>query len=166
MMEKKRLIALVTAVQQKKAGADGELYDVFYEDIYHYILEYVGKDVELAADLTQDTFMEILQTIDKLREPAALVTWSKQIATHKCTAYFRKRREILLDEAEDGYSVFDTVEEDRAEFIPDAALDQEEFRGTIHAMLDELQAEQRSALLLRYFNEISVKEIAHIQGVS
>lgn len=166
MMEKKRLIALVTAVRQKKAGADGELYDAFYEDIYHYILEYVGKDVELAADLTQDTFMEILQTIDKLREPAAFVTWSKQIATHKCTAYFRKRREILLDEAEDGYSVFDTVEEDRAEFIPDAALDQEEFRGTIHAMLDELPAEQRSALLLRYFNEISVKEIAHIQGVS
>ena len=33
-------------------------------------------------------------------------------------------------------------------------------------MIDELPEEQRSALLLRYFDEISVKEIAEIQGVT
>ena len=110
--------------------------------------------------------MEILETIHKLEEPVAFVTWSKQIAYHKCTAYFRKRREVLLDEQEDGYSAFDTLEEDRVEFIPDEALDKEDFKDTIRAMISELPEEQRSALLLRYFNEVSVKEIAQIQGVT
>lgn len=166
MMEREKLIALVRALQQGEESAAGELYDAFYDDIYYHILKTVDSDPELAADLTQDTFMEILETIHKLEEPAAFVTWSKQIAYHKCTAYFRKRREILLDETEDGYSAFDTVEEDRAEFIPDEALDKEDFKQTIHAMISELPEEQRSALLLRYFNEISVKEIAQIQGVT
>ena len=166
MMEREKLISLVTAVQNSQDGAAGELYDAFYDDIYYHILKTVDKDPELAADLTQDTFMEILETIHKLEEPLAFVTWSKQIAYHKCTAYFRKRREVLLDEQEDGYSAFDTLEEDRAEFIPDEALDKEDFRDTIRAMISELPEEQRSALLLRYFNEVSVKEIAQIQGVT
>ena len=138
MMEREKLIALVTAVQNGKDGAAGELYDAFHDDIYYHILKTVDKDPELAADLTQDTFMEILETIHKLEEPLAFVTWSKQIAYHKCTAYFRKRREILLDEQEDGYSAFDTLEEDRAEFIPDEALDKEDFKETIRAMISEL----------------------------
>lgn len=166
MMEKEKLVSLVRAVQQQKDGAAGELYDVFYDDIYYHILSTVNKDPELAADLTQDTFIEILETIHKLQEPAAFVTWSKQIAYHKCTAYFRKRREILLDETEDGYSVMDTIEEDRAEFIPGDGLDQEAFKQAIHEMIRELPMEQRAALTLRYFNEHSVKEIAQIQGVS
>ena len=116
--------------------------------------------------MTQDTFIEILDKINDLKEAAAFVTWSKQIAYHKCTAYFRKRKELLADENEDGYSVFDTIVEDREEFIPDEALDKEDLKQTIHAMIDNLPEEQRSAILLRYFDEISVKEIAEIQGVT
>ena len=165
-MEKERLVSLVRAVQSGNEAAAGDLYDAFYDGIYYFILKSVDNDPELAADLTQDTFLEILETIHKLQEPAAFVTWSKQIAYHKCTAYFRKHREILLDEQEDGYSVFDTVEEERKEFIPDEALDKEDFKQTIQSMINDLPKEQRSALVLRYFNEISVKEIAQIQGVS
>ena len=110
--------------------------------------------------------MEILETVHKLQEPAAFVTWSKQIAYHKCTAYFRKRKELLVDENEDGYTVFDAVEEDREEFIPDAALDHADLRKSILGMINELPEEQKSAIVLRYFNEISVKEIAQIQGVN
>ncbi len=164
-MERQQLIMMVEAVQQGKEGAAGELYDTFYEDIYYHIFKTV-KDSELAADLTQDTFIEILEKIDLLREPAAFVTWSKQIAYHKCTAYFRKRRDLLVNEDEDGNSVFDTISEDREEFIPDEALDKDDLKKTIHAMIDSLPEEQRSALLLRYFNEVPVKDIAKIQSVT
>lgn len=165
MVEREKMISLVQAVQQGADGAAGELYLAFYEDIYYYIFKTVN-DRELAEDLTQDTFMEILDTIDRLKEPAAFGTWSRQIAFHRCTAHFRKRRELLADEDEDGYSVFDTVEEERTEFIPDAALDQEDLKKTIHDMIDSLPEEQRSALMMRYFDELSVAQIAQIQGVS
>lgn len=166
MIEKERLISLVCSVQQGADGAETELYQTFFDDIYYQILKTVNNDSELAADLTQDTFIEILQTIGKLEEPVAFVTWSKQIAYHKCTAYFRKRKELLADENEDGHSLFDDLQEERTEFIPDEALNQADLRSTIQAMVDHLPEEQKTALLLRYFNEIPVKEIAKIQGVS
>ena len=112
-MEKEKLISIVQAVQSGKEDAATVLYETFHNDIYYYILKTV-KDSELAADLTQDTFIEILETIGKLQEPAAFVTWSRQIAYHRCTAHFRKRKDLIADENEDGYSIFDTMEEGRA----------------------------------------------------
>ena len=164
-MEIEKLAALVCAVQQGDRRAADELYTAVHQGLYYYIAKTVN-DPELAQDLLQETFMEIYQTIGSLKEPAAFLKWSRQIAYHKCTAYDRKNRDIIVDENEDGLSVFDTIEEERAEFIPDEALDKEDLKQTIQAMIAELPMEQRSAIMLRYFDEISVKEIAEIQGVS
>ena len=166
MMEKEKLISTVIAAQNGEEAAITALYETFQGDIYYHILKNVDNDSELAADLTQETFIEILETIGDLKEPAAFVTWSQRIAYHKCTAYFRKRREILADEDADGHTVFDTMVEDRTDFIPGEALDKEDLKRAIQGIIDQLPPEQRSAIMLRYFNEISVKEIADIQGVS
>ena len=98
MVERETLIALVRGLQNGDENAAAKLYEIYQSDIYYFILKTVNNDKDLAEDLTQDTFVEILETIDKLQEPAAFVTWSKQIAYHKCTAYFRKRKELLVDE--------------------------------------------------------------------
>ena len=164
-MEREKLELIVSAAQRGEADAKAQLYQEYSEELYYYILKIV-KNPEMAADLTQDAFIEILQTIHKLQEPKAFTTWSRQIAYHKCTAHFRKRRELLADENEDGFSVLDTVVEEREEFIPDEALDKDELKKTIQEMIDSLPEEQRAAVMMRYFDEISVKEIADIQGVS
>ena len=164
MVERDALIDMVCAVQRGEDGAATRLYNTFYYDLYCCIMDKVD-DPELAADLTQNAFMEIFTTIGKLEEPAAFVTWSRRIAGHCCTSYFRKRHELLADELED-HSAFDTIEELREEFIPGEALDKEDLRKTICAMIDELPEEQRSAILMRYFEEIPVKEIARRQGVT
>ena len=166
MVEKEQLIAMVQGVQRGEDAAMAQMYETFQEDFYYFILKTVNNDRELAEDLVQDTFVEILETIHKLEEPAAFVTWAKQIAYHKCTGYFRKKKELLLDENEDGTSAFDIQVEENAEFIPDEALDNKELKQTIMNMINELPEDQRSALVLRYFNEVSVKEIAQIQDVS
>lgn len=164
MVEKEQLISLVCDVQQGKDGAATELYNACYYDIYGYILNTVN-DRELAKDLTQNAFMEIFMSIGKLEEPAAFLSWSRQIAYHRCTAYFRKKRDLLADEIED-HSVLDTVEEYREEFLPGELLDREDLKKTLRTMIDELPPEQRSAILMRYFEELPVKEIARRQGVT
>ncbi|MBR6510355.1 MAG: RNA polymerase sigma factor [Clostridia bacterium] len=164
-METEKLAALVLAAQNGEENAATALYDAYQKDLYYHIYKTVN-DHHLAEDLLQDAFIEILGTIQNLKEPASFLSWSKQIAYHKCTAYFKRRRDILADENEDGLSIFDTIEEENAEFIPDEALDKADLKQTINQMIDELPEEQRSALMLRYFDEISVKEIAEIQGVT
>ena len=167
-MEKEKLTHIVKAVQAGSESAITALYNSYHNDIYYYILRTLDSknDPELAADLTQDTFIEIFQTIDKLQDPEAFTTWSRKIAYHRCTAYFRKRHDLLADEQEDGSTIFDTMVEDREEFIPGEALDKEDLKNTIRTMINSLPEEQRSAIMMRYFDELSVQEIANIQSTT
>lgn len=164
-MKKEKLSALVSSAQQGDHTALSELFNAFYNDVYYFALK-ILKDEDLACDITQETFIEIINTIGSLKEPAAFITWMKQITYHQCTRYFKKKKDVLVDEDEDGHSVFDTIKEDRSEFIPDEALDQEDFRKTILAMIDTLSEEQRATILLYYYDELTTKSIAEIMGIS
>lgn len=164
MVDKEQLVSMVRDAQQGVEGAATRLYNAFRGELYSYILNTVNNP-DLAEDLTQNAFMEIFMSIGKLEEPAAFPAWSKRIAYHQCTAYFRKRHELLADEAED-LGMFDAIEENREEFIPGEALDREDLKNTLQAMLDALPAEQRNAIIMRYFEELPVREIARRQGVT
>ena len=101
IVEREALIALVTAAQNGDSDAMNTLFNAFYERVYYFALKTV-KDETLACDITQETFVEIINTLHKLEEPAAFVSWTRKIAYHQCTRYFRKRQDILVDEDEDG----------------------------------------------------------------
>ena len=164
-MDKDKYVSLVSAAQAGDKDAIDQLFNTFYGEVYYFALKTV-KDDEVAQDITQETFVEIINTIGDLKEPAAFVSWMKHITYHQCTRYFRKKKDIIVDENEDGYSVFDTIEEENGEFLPDEALDRKDLKETVLSMLNTLSPEQRSATILYYFDELSVKEIAEIQKVS
>ena len=163
-MEKEKLIQTVQLAQCGSSSALNELFNAYYNDVYYFALKTV-KDTDLACEITQETFVEIINTLGKLKEPAAFVTWMKQITYHQCTRYFKKKKEVLVDEDEEGNTIFDIMTEERTEFIPDEAVDQADFRATILAMIDQLSDEQRAATMMYYFDEMSVRDIAKAQGV-
>lgn len=165
-MEKEKLISLVIQAQESDQQALNDLFTKTYNDVYYFALKTV-KDEALAADITQETFITIFQNIHGLNDPAAYPAWSRQITYRHCLQYIKKQdREIVVEEDEDGNSIFDTVQEDKTEFIPDEALDKEDFRNTILKMVDGLPEEQRTAIILYYYDELSVRQIAEIQGVT
>lgn len=164
-LEKDKLETLVVAAKDGDNNAKNTLFNEYYNDLYYFALKTV-KDEETALDVTQEAFVEIINTLSNLKEPAAFVTWAKQITYHQCTRYFKKKKDIIVSEDEDGKTVFDTLEEENSEFIPDEALDKSDFKKTVMEILDELSEEQRSATMMFYFDEMSVREIAEIQGVS
>ena len=164
-MEKEKLIRLVTGAQNGDGAAMDQLFAAFYNDVYYFALKTV-KDPDIACDITQETFLEIINTIGNLKEPAAFVTWMKQITYHQCTRYFKKRKDVLVEEDEDGNSIFDTLVDESEDSVPSEVYEKEEFRKTILAIIDELTEQQRSAVMLYYFDELSVSQIAGIQGVS
>ena len=143
----------------------GELFSLCYNDVYYFALKTV-KDEDIACDITQETFLEVINTIGNLREPAAFVTWIRRITYHQCTRYFNKKKDVQVEEDEDGNTIFDTLADESEGAIPVEVLEKEEFRQTVHSMIDQLSEEQRSAVLLYYFDEMSVGQIAQVQGVS
>ncbi len=166
-MEQKAITKIVIEAQRGSNEAFAALYEQYHQSVYNVAMRYT-KDRTLAEDVVQETFIEVINTIGKLKEPAAFSHWLLKIANHQCTRYYRRKEvlhEELAEDTEDGFSVLDTLEESNAEFIPDAALDEKEFRQTIHNMLDELPDVQSAALYMFYFDGLSLQQIAQVQGV-
>lgn len=164
-MERDKLVSLVTRTQNGDGGAMSELFDAYYKDVFRFARTTL-KNEDLACDITQETFLEIIRTIGNLKEPAAFVTWMKMITYHQCTRYFRKKKEVLVDEDEDGNTIFDTLADESEGSIPSEVYEQEEFRNTIMGIVNELSEEQRSAVMMYYYDEMTVGQIAQVQGVS
>ncbi len=164
-MVKEQLTDLVISAQGGDSEAMSRLFNDYYNDLYYFALKTV-KDSDLAFDVTQEAFIDIINNLHTLKEPAAFVSWAKRITYHQCTRYFKKKKDVLVDEDEDGNTIFDNLREENAEFIPDEALEKTEFKKTVMAIVDELSEEQRAAVMMFYFDEMSVGQIAEMQGVS
>ena len=165
-MQKENLSSLVAKAQAGDNQALNDLFTETYNDVYYFALKTI-KDESLAADVTQETFVTVFQNISTLNDPVAYPAWSRQITYRHCLQHLKKQnREATVDENEDGTTIFDTLEEDRTEFIPEENLDKDDFKKTILDMVDSLPEEQRTAVILYYYDELSVKEIAEIQGVT
>ena len=98
-MEREKLVLLVTAAQGGDAAALDELFSAFYNSVYYFALKTV-EDEHTAADVTQETFIEVFSTLGKLKEPAAFVSWLKMITYHQCTRYFKKKKDVMDQEKE------------------------------------------------------------------
>ena len=169
-MEREKLVTLVSAAQSGSEKAFSDLFNYYYKDVYYFALKNCQNE-DIACDITQETFIEIINTLGKLREPAAFVTWMKRIAYHQYTDYYKKqgvreKHESPISENEDGVSILDFLEEDKQDFIPDQALDQQELRKILLDFLDQLSPDLRSAMILYYYDELPISEIAQIQQVS
>jgi len=164
-MDKTELTKAVIRAQEGDVDAITELYNSFYNSVYYFAKKTV-KDDDLALDITQETFMEVIRTIGSLKAPEAFSTWLRQITYHQCTRYFRKNKEVLLDEDEEGNTILDNMADENEESIPEEVYEKAEFREIILSMIDELPEEQRAVVILYYYDELPVKKIAEIQEVS
>lgn len=78
-----------------------------------------GGNLELACDITQETFLEIIRTIDKLNEPVAFVAWMKKITYHQCTRYFKKKKDVLAfrdDKYLSEEAIYDSIVEEASQW--------------------------------------------------
>lgn len=164
-MTNQELAALVARAQAGSKQALNDLIECCYQDLFFYAFKTVQNE-DLAADITQDGCLDIIAKISELREPAAFHAWARRIIHTRCTRYFRQTREVTVDEDENGETIFDRLPDESEGVLPEQVQEDKEFRQTMQQMLDSLPAEQRTALLLYYYEKLSVSQIADIQGVS
>jgi len=132
-----------------------------------------------AEEAVQEALVRACESIGELREPAAAPAWFLRIVTTMCLRTLRRRR---LRRALFGWlpgktdpDAAPTAEESRDDIaqrmhgeaapVPVEALAERQELGALFGRLDELSAQQRAALVLRYGHDLPVAEVADMLGV-
>ncbi|HMK30239.1 MAG TPA: sigma-70 family RNA polymerase sigma factor [Terriglobales bacterium] len=128
------------------------------------ILLFLLKDPDAAENLTQECFLRAYQKRSSFRGEAAVETWLTRIAINLARDYFRSKRHGFWQKL---FSRDDRGElRDIAEQIPDGRVSAEgellerERVAAVWRAADRLSPQQREVFLLRFVEEMSLREIA------
>lgn len=155
-----------------KAYAQGnnEAFDVLlkrHQDrIFNYILRII-KNEDVANDIFQETFVKAIMTIKQGRysENGKFPAWISRIAHNLIIDYYRQEKAENLQSCD----VDDTNILNRKELSEETIEDMmvnEQIRNDVRYLIDELPDLQKEVLNMRYYRNMSFKEIAEATGVS
>ena len=134
--------------------------------LYSYIFQSVKSD-ELADDIFQETFVKAIVTLKQGRyvENGHFSAWISRIAHNLIIDHFRQSRAINLQSTDDTeYNVLNRKElSDQT--VEDSMVTQQIHRD-IRRLIKALPESQREVLLMRYYKNMSFKEIADHTHVS
>ncbi|MFI3318980.1 MAG: sigma-70 family RNA polymerase sigma factor [Rikenellaceae bacterium] len=130
-------------------------------------LRMMTKDVDLADDIFQETFIKAVRMIDSGRytDNGRFLSWVLRIAHNLTIDHFRsKKTSRSVNESEAGYDLLSTLH--ISEQPIEQQLIQQQIAADIRNLIEELPDEQRDVVKMRYFSDMSFKEIAEQTGVS
>lgn len=151
-------------LEQARAGdqkAFGRLVDAYQRPVFNLTYRMLG-DSEEAADAAQEAFLRAYSRLHQYNPEHKFSTWLFSIANHHCIDRLRKRRVTVLP-MDDTPLVFSLESETPR---PDEQLLAKERSNELQALLNELEPDYRTPLILRYWHEYSYQEIAEIMGIS
>jgi RNA polymerase sigma-70 factor (ECF subfamily) len=163
MMTDEELVALY-------AKGNNSAFDVLlnrHKSSIHTYIYYIVRNGDLTEDIFQDTFMKVIVTIKQGRytENGKFKAWIMRIAHNLIIDHFRQERNenaISNDEVE--VDLFNDVR--LCEQTVEDEMVQEQIFSDVKRMIKHLPDTQREVLEMRYYEEMSFKEIARITGVS
>lgn len=155
-MEVKELTELVNRVKLQQPGAFDLLYDNFKDQAYRTAVFLTGN-MEDAKDVVQDTFVTVCLEINKLRNPEVFISWFYRILTNNVRSILKKQKREISKEESEMQQIDVKVQED----FTDMFLQQEEHKQ-LRKLINRLDEKYRTVIVLYYFNEFSISEIAEI----
>lgn len=136
------------------------------ERIFNYILRIV-KNEDIANDIFQETFVKAILTIKQGRytENGKFPAWISRIAHNLIIDYFRQEKSENHQSSDlDDVNILNRKE--LCEATVEDHLITDQIREDVKYLIKELPPLQREVLNMRYYQNLSFKEIAEITGVS
>lgn len=118
-----------------------------YKCIYRYCFYHV-RNREVAQDITQDVFLKFIKEIDRYKEYGRLKNYLYVIAKNSIRDYIRKTKKGNLKLVEEGYD--------------DGGIDKKLMQMSIWEALDSLDDLDKEIIILRYYQELRIKDISQI----
>ncbi|UCF63290.1 MAG: sigma-70 family RNA polymerase sigma factor [bacterium] len=152
---------LMMFVQQGNEDAFLELYERYSKKLLYYFYRMLFGDHEKAQDFLQDLFLKIVEKPELFDHQKKFSTWLYTIAHNQCKNEYR-RLEIRRR--------FNQKEKDSGKFSEsgngmEKYLDTKLFQSALEKKLYKLGPEQRLIFILRFQEDLSIKEISEITGM-
>ncbi|PWD99512.1 RNA polymerase sigma factor [Marinilabilia rubra] len=149
-------------IQAKKGHTEAfsTLVDRYRQKVFQSAMGFLHNPDD-AEDLTQEIFVKAWNALDGFDQRSAFSTWLYRIAVNKAINVIRKnkiRSFIGLNEA--GNEPFST--ESNAE----EAITVKEQKEEIKKAVDQLNNKQKKAFVLFYYQDLNMKEVAEVLGIS
>ncbi len=159
-------------VQQAKSGdfkAFSTLIDANKQKLYALALKMTANS-EDAEDIVQETLLKAIDNIDKFRGESAFGTWLYSIALNQSRALLAKQKqtelkpiEAYLPSGNDSDAFHEKINHRLFDWRdPHKQLENQELRTIINEAVQTLPYKYREVFILRYIEELSIKEIARL----
>jgi len=157
--EPSRLIAECIAGNENAIEAFVRQYET---GVFRLALSIVNDSAE-AHEITQETFIAALRSLHTYQERKSFKAWLYTIAVNHSKSHLRKHR--LLERLRTTLTTIFQVEVQK-ESSPEEAAIQNEKETAVWKALNQLDERHRMVVVLRYFHEFSVAEIAEILSIN
>lgn len=159
-MKNEQLFSLIQAAKLKDQKAQTQLINVFWVDVFSFVMKKV-QDEHDADEITVNVFSKVLSKLDLYDPNFQFKTWILTIAQNTIIDYWRKKNR----ENQDTVNLLQEVKNDYAK-SPEELLISDEEQEKILSIIDSLETNYQDIIKLRFFEEMSIKEIAEKLGIS
>lgn len=135
------------------------LIERFQEPLYWYIRRMVVGH-EDAQDVLQDTFIRVHLHLNELKDTSQIRPWLYRIATNEALQWLRRHHEFVSLDTDGASSLIETLRTDEYTDTTDQLL------ILFQEAVLTLPTMQRTIFNLRYYDELSYKDISEITGSS
>lgn len=148
----------------KDKEALSALYAATYKSAY-FVAYRMTKNEDSAVDILHDCCIKAFANLDTIAEPKKFDKWFNRIVANKCLDYLKRRKPMFLEDVY-GEEFEKELPDDRYGNNPQIYSEDEDINRIVRQIIEELPEEQRPCVLMYYYDEMSVRDIAEELGVS
>jgi len=157
-----QIASLVNKAKEGNILAFNQIINLFQDDIFRMVYYRTHSKMD-AEDITQDVFLKAYKHLSSLKDINRFRSWLFQIALNRLRDFYRKKRvlSIFKDFIENsGGQQINRDSSNTSDIVEN--LIKQEFWEKIQQMTEKLSHMEREVFLLRFFDHLSIKEIATI----
>jgi RNA polymerase sigma-70 factor, ECF subfamily len=147
---------IMLLLQRGSREALSILYDRYYCKIVNYFYRMLNKDNDKAKDFTQDLFLKIINNPDSFDCSKKFSAWIYTIANNMCKNEYKKMSIRKEHRNEENY-----IHQNKKSYIEDK-IDGKLFKNNLEESLEHLDENHKTIFLLRFQQELSIREISEI----
>jgi len=159
--------ALLQSVARGDDAAVATFYRQYANGVFRFVLRRVDGQCEDAEEIVQETFLSALSLAPTYKGDAAPLTWLCGIAKLRIVDFYRRQtreKRVPPDKvvAMDDDSIRALRDLDAGAASVEDIVDRVDAERLVHSMMAALSDDEREALMLRYVEEFSMRDIARL----